>query len=164
MYGRGGATSRVGAGGTSAFSPPSLTQLTPLATASTYHLTSLLPHFLIDRFLSFQDRLASIILTHRARLLSAPSHPLPTSPTQTQRTPRASSRPLPTPPMLRPGHTLPGKQPQVDPFSVTPHANEEGDDSGSDEGKSSIEDFGVASGLGSFVGSEAGWRDGEADR
>lgn len=61
---------------------------------------------------------------------------------------------------------MPERQPQVDPFSVTPNANEreEEEDSGSEEEKSSIEDFGVASGMGSFVGSEAGWRDGEADR
>jgi hypothetical protein len=145
VYGRGGTTTRVGAGG--AF--PSLLSTactdTMLHLVTTYHLISLLPHLLVDLYLSFQDRLITLLLSHR------PVAPPPTI-----------ERPLPHPPFLQPGVEQPSSKAQVDPFTETPAEEQDCMSEGSEEGKSSIEDFGVPSGmssLGSFVGSEAGWRD-----
>lgn len=110
-------------------------------TAFTYRLVGAIPTFVVDSALSFQDRLVTFYLAHRSslpgastRLGSAPDSP------PSQHHPSA----------LRPGFTMPAPSttPSADPFARSAHE----DDSGSEAGLSSTEDFGVASGMGSFIG------------
>ncbi|KAK4699800.1 hypothetical protein P7C70_g6456, partial [Phenoliferia sp. Uapishka_3] len=147
IYGAGGRKTCVGAGGTLLILP--VTRNNPLTmifhAALTYRFFGALPAFFIDSALSFHDRLLDYFLRNStsSRLGPAPEVPLPQ---------QASGRDD-HPTSLRPGYSMPPSSTasRTDPFAP-PSAD--GYDSGSDEGLSSIEDFGINSGMGSFVGVE----------
>lgn len=127
-----------------------------LPAAFTYRLLSLLPHAFIDSFLSFQDRLAQLVLAHQARFgnralaaTPASSSPATSRPARPLSTPPAASAPHPD--ALRPGFAPPQQQPFADPFAQ-PHVQGHEEVPTSEEDESSVEDFGLAgSGMGSFV-------------
>lgn len=116
---------------------------------------------MIDSFISFQDRLAQLVLSHQARFGNRALAPAST-PATSASSPTATrpARPLPTPPAasaahpdaVRPGFAPPlhqEQQPLADPFAQPAQAREEAT---SEEDESSVEDFGLAgSGMGSFV-------------
>ncbi|KAL8293130.1 hypothetical protein RQP46_000824 [Phenoliferia psychrophenolica] len=129
IYGRGGAKTRVGAG------------------ALTYRLIGALPTVFVDSALSFHDRLVGFYLAHR------PARNPPQQPQHPHHHPTA----------LRPGFAMPASSSTTshhDQFGAAPTSDDhhphqqQDDDEGSDAGASSTEDFGVASGMGSFIGVE----------
>lgn len=153
--------------------------------ATTYHLTALLPDFLVDAFLSMQDTLLLLVFAHQAR------RGLGSSPTPSAAPTSAARPPLPTPPTA-PARSaanssvasLIGKVDPASPF-LTPDTSTSDEESG-ESSTEEIDDLlahsihstqsaqsgsagsveGVpqpaagldASGAFSFVGSEADWR------